>query len=149
MKTTIACISDLHGTLADTTHKCDILVIAGDICPATNHTLDFQSRWLRTDLGPWLDRQPAAKIIATWGNHDWIGERAPDLVPSWLRWTMLSDERVEYRGLKFWGSPWQKRFMDGAFNFRPPFLSLNSQHHGRRTSKAQALSDGQPSHSDA
>lgn len=41
MTTTVACISDLHSRLPETTPECDILVIAGDICPATNHTVQF------------------------------------------------------------------------------------------------------------
>src|SRR4051794_33499553 len=50
------------------------------------------------------------------GNHDFIFERQPDLVPKSLRWTYLQDSSVEIDGLKIYGTPWQPWFYDWAFN---------------------------------
>jgi hypothetical protein len=48
-------------------------------------------------------------------NHDWIGEKAPHLSPK-LRWHMLCDESINLLGFKIYGTPWQPRFFDWAFN---------------------------------
>jgi hypothetical protein len=113
-------ISDLHGRLPKLT-PADVCVIAGDICPAYDHSLDFQAYWLRTEFADWMVEQPVKRFIATWGNHDWIGQLAPERVPP-LPWKMLVDEAYEWEGLTYWGSPWQRRFCDWAFNLDEPEL---------------------------
>lgn len=122
MLTRIACISDLHGKLPETTPKCDVLVIAGDICPATDHKVHFQNVWLATTFKDWLNEQPAFKVIAVPGNHDWIYQKQRWMAPD-LPLTMLIDEAYEYRGLRFYGTPWQPVFMDWAFNLTEPELA--------------------------
>ena len=101
---------------------CDVLVIAGDICPATNHSPGFQRRWLAGPFRRWLDAQPAKHVVATLGNHDFIGEKAPELIPD-LRWNLLLDQSVTIEDLNFYGTPWQPRFLDWAFNLDPPELA--------------------------
>ena len=117
----IVAISDFHGQLPANLPACDLLLIAGDICPLNDHTPRAQADWLATEFRPWLDRQSATHIVATWGNHDFVGELAPYMVPR-LRWHMLVDETVELMGLKIYGTPWQPRFFDWAFNLDEPDL---------------------------
>jgi Icc-related predicted phosphoesterase len=116
----IVATSDLHGTLPSIP-KCDLLLIAGDICPVHNHKLFFQDVWLRSVFAPWLRNQPARKVVGCWGNHDWIGEKDPPILKEI---TMLTDEMLEFEGLRIWGSPWQRRFCDWAFNLDEPELNL-------------------------
>lgn len=117
----IVATSDLHGHLPQIP-ECDLLLIAGDICPVQNHRIAFQRKWLDHTFRHWLDSVPAKHVVATWGNHDWIGDKAPDMVPS-LRWGMLVDRGCEIDGLNIWGSPWQIPFCDWAFNLAEPMLS--------------------------
>jgi predicted phosphohydrolase len=117
----IVCTSDLHGHLPDI-EPCDLLLIAGDICPARDHTRLFQRWWLADTFAPWLEQVPAAERIMCWGNHDWIAEQAPHLVPT-LPAVVLTDQLHEWNGLRIYGLPWQRRFMDWAFNLDEPELS--------------------------
>jgi len=116
----VVATSDLHGTLPSIP-KCDLLLIAGDICPVNNHKLFYQDVWLRSVFAPWLRKQPARKVVGCWGNHDWIGEKDPPILKEI---TMLTDELLEFEGLRIWGSPWQRRFYDWAFNLDEPELNL-------------------------
>src|SRR5688500_2475730 len=118
----IACISDLHGRLPDIP-ACDVLVIAGDVCPhapgafvGSREDVLHQSKWLAGPFHEWLERVPARHVVACWGNHDFIGQKSPDLVPKSLRWTMLTDAAATIDGLRFYGTPWQLWFYDWAFN---------------------------------
>jgi Icc-related predicted phosphoesterase len=117
----VVAISDLHGYLPEDLPSCDLLLIAGDICPLRDHSPFAQAQWLGTVFRKWLDRQRARQIVATWGNHDFVGERAPDMVPG-LHWHMLVDDWVELLGMKIYGTPWQPRFFDWAFNLDEPDL---------------------------
>src|SRR4051812_1778145 len=109
----LAAISDLHGYLPDTP-PCDALLIAGDICPVDDHSLPYQREWLKTAFAPWLERQPATKIVGIAGNHDFIAEEDDDLMRG-LPWTYLRDETTEAGGLTIHGSPWTVTFMQWAF----------------------------------
>ncbi len=109
----IAAISDLHGYLPDTP-PCDLLLIGGDVCPVYDHGLDFQRRWLETELAPWLSRQPAESIVGIAGNHDFVAEVDEELMRS-LPWSYLVDETARVDGLAVHGSPWTVTFMDWAF----------------------------------
>lgn len=110
----IVAISDQHGFLPKI-EECDLLLIAGDICPTTNHRLDFQEYWLGTNFKWWLQEIPAKKIVGIAGNHDEIFQKKPSAVPK-LPWTYLQDSETEFEGLKIWGTPWQPYFYDWAFN---------------------------------
>jgi Icc-related predicted phosphoesterase len=122
--TTIVAISDLHGQLPPDgmIPTCDLLLIAGDICPCNFSKaymgVEEKSReqywWLKSTFKPWLEKQPVKETVATWGNHDWIGEKNRSVPP--LPWHLLIDQGIELFGLKIYGSPWQTRFFDWAFN---------------------------------
>lgn len=116
----IGCISDLHGYLPSI-DQCDILIIAGDICPVSNHYLNYQLSWLNTEFRKWLDNLSVTKVIAIAGNHDFIFEKNPQLVPK-LNWTYLQDNFIYSHSLKIYGLPWQRRFYDWAFNLDEPEL---------------------------
>lgn len=111
----IATTADLHGNLP-AVPECDVLVLAGDLTPATDHDVEFQARWLDTTFRTWLEAAPAKAIVGIAGNHDFVFERAPELVPADLPWTYLQDEVATVQGLRFFGSPWTPWFYDWAFN---------------------------------
>jgi Icc-related predicted phosphoesterase len=111
----IVALSDLHGTLPDVP-GCDLLLLAGDVCPVDNHGLAHQAEWLDTTFRRWLARQPARKVVGVAGNHDFVFERMLAAVPHDLPWTYLQDQATEWEGLKIYGTPWQPRFYDWAFN---------------------------------
>ena len=112
----ICCISDLHGHLPEIPRS-DLLIIAGDICPVWNHDLVFQTMWLDRVFGEWLQKVPAKHIVGIAGNHDWVFQKRPDHIPKLgLPWTYLEDSGTEINGVAIYGSPWQPRFCDWAFN---------------------------------
>jgi Icc-related predicted phosphoesterase len=129
----VVAISDLHGYLPEIP-ECDLLLIAGDICPVTNHKLFFQKFWLKTVFADWVKAQPAKYVVACWGNHDWIGVEEPHPhAPCCC--SFLTDECAEirhYGTYRIYGMPWQKRFCDWAFNLDEPQLSM----------KYEAIPDG-------
>lgn len=110
----IVAIADQHGYLPEIP-ACDLLLIAGDICPIADHSISAQYDFLAGPFREWLDRVPARHVIATWGNHDFIGQESPDLVPK-LRWQMLLDRATTVDGWRVYGTPWQPEFCDWAFN---------------------------------
>lgn len=139
----ITAISDLHGKLDFDIEECDLLLIAGDMCPATsippdssierslsiNHNIILQSNWLEEKFKPWLYSQPIEYAISVAGNHDWIWELSPKSVPSWFPLNVvdreimtnakiecIEDNLVFYKGLKIYGTPVQPAFLDWAFN---------------------------------
>lgn len=98
----IIAVSDLHGNLP-TIPPCDLLLVAGDICPDRGRRFDvdtptIQEDWLRTDFRPWWTANPAANSHATWGNHDFIGEKPHMKFPI--------DEEITVNGVRIWFSPW-------------------------------------------
>jgi Icc-related predicted phosphoesterase len=111
----IVCISDCHGRLPQIP-ACDLLLIAGDITPVSDHSEEFQKRWLQTHFHPWLEKAPAIHVCGIAGNHDYIFQRQPTWVPKDLRWIYLQDSGTEIEGLKIFGTPWQPWFQDWAFN---------------------------------
>ena len=117
----IVAVSDLHGTLPEIP-SCDLLLIGGDICPVRNHQVAFQGEWLDRVFRAWLSQLPARKIVGVAGNHDFVFEQRPDLVPSDLPWTYLQDSGTEWEGLNIYGTPWQPWFYDWAFNLYEPDL---------------------------
>jgi Icc-related predicted phosphoesterase len=110
----ILAISDLHGNLPEIP-ECDILLIAGDVCPTSNHSVVYQKEWLNSTFDRWLKGIPAKNIVGIFGNHDFIGQsRLKEELT--LSWKYLEDSAVEIDGIKIWGTPWQPIFGDWAFN---------------------------------
>lgn len=109
----VAAIADLHGQLPALPAS-DLLVVAGDLCP--HGEPEEQAAWLDGPFRGWLEAAPAGAIVACAGNHDFVFQRAPELVPSDLPWTYLQDAGAEVGELRAWGSPWTPWFFDWAFN---------------------------------
>lgn len=69
------------------------------------------------DFNAWMAELPHPVKIFIPGNHDFLFEKdlriARTLVPSAV---CLVDEEFQFHGLRIWGSPWQPRFFDWAFN---------------------------------
>lgn len=72
----VQAISDLHGHLPEL-EECDLLLIAGDLCPATNHSVRYQKEWITDKFIPWVDALKCEKVILVAGNHDAYFERTP------------------------------------------------------------------------
>jgi Icc-related predicted phosphoesterase len=107
------CIADLHGFLP-AVPPCDVLLIAGDVCPTGDERPETQRRWLRSTFAEWLAEVPAGAVVGVAGNHDFVGESDPSALRD-LDWHYLSDESVEINGLSIHGSPWTSRFQAWAF----------------------------------
>jgi Icc-related predicted phosphoesterase len=110
----VVALSDIHGFLPHIP-ECDLLVISGDLCPLESHDIAFQARWLDTTFRAWLQTVPARHIVAVAGNHDFVFEQMPEMVPD-LDWHYLKDQAITIDGLLLFGSPWQPWFHDWAFN---------------------------------
>lgn len=123
----IIAISDLHGHLIDIA-PCDVLCIAGDICPAHNHNISYQREWVRAPFCDWIKKIPAKHVIVVAGNHDWVfdlneRENKPSNKEAVLyalkktgKCSYLEDVSVVIDGVKFYGTPWQPIFYHWAFN---------------------------------
>lgn len=107
----LVCMSDTH-----TMHG-RVEVPEGDVLI---HAGDFTKRGERQDIerfNAFLARQPHRHKIVVAGNHDFMFEDNPSLARSLLTAaTYLQDEAVVLDGVKFYGSPWQPRFFNWAFN---------------------------------
>lgn len=112
----ICCLSDLHGHLPPVP-DCDLLLLGGDFC---RHHDDYF--WYRDVFAVWVNEcATRMKVIGVAGNHDWIFQENPDMVPK-MNWEYLEDNGTQWNGLNVWGSPWQPRFYDWAFNADEPDL---------------------------
>jgi Icc-related predicted phosphoesterase len=107
----IVFISDTHGFYKQLSlPEGDILVHSGDFGP--RGTLSELK-----DFHRWMISQPHQYKVFIAGNHDWCFEREPSAARKVLEGsTYLQDEAATIMGLQFYGSPWQPRFYDWAFN---------------------------------
>jgi len=109
----IVCLSDTHNCNAEiNVPDGDVLIHAGDATirgtyPEVEDFLD------------WFAALPHRYKIFVAGNHDWLYEkenRSARLLTAHHKVIYLQDSAVEIEGLKVYGSPWQPRFFDWAFN---------------------------------
>ena len=107
------CVADLHGYLPEIP-PCDVLLVAGDVCPTDDERPATQRRWLHSTFASWLAGVPARSVIGVAGNHEFVGESEPEALRD-LDWHYLQDEGLELDGLSYYGSPWTARFQDWAF----------------------------------
>ena len=88
----------------------DILIHAGD---ATNKGTLAEI----VAFNQWLGTLPYQHKIFVAGNHDFLFEKSPEIARTLMTNAhYLLDEAVVIAGFKFYGSPWQPRFFDWAFN---------------------------------
>lgn len=114
----IVVISDTHGLhLQVAVPPGDVLIHAGDL---TGHGTLGELR----ALNAWLGGLPHPHKLVIAGNHDWACAEHPALMPQlFTAATYLCDTLVTIGGRTFYGSPWQPRFYDWAFNLDPPELA--------------------------
>lgn len=109
----VVAIADLHGDLPSDLPGGDMLVIAGDVCPISDHEVGFQDRWLRETFGEWLESLPHPEIVWIAGNHDFVCQ-----TPEWRptgRGRYLLDSGIEIAGLSLYGTPWVPKLQGWAF----------------------------------
>ena len=129
----IVAVSDLHGYLPEIP-PCDLLVVAGDICPdrfgpfSARERPELQASWFRDTILPWLAAAPTSQAILTWGNHDWCGQSAEsaaslEIEAAGRGVTIVVDSTVRVTSgdmsIAIWASPWSNQFMHWAF-MKPP-----------------------------
>jgi Icc-related predicted phosphoesterase len=109
------CISDTHCKA----HQIeipdgDILIHSGDL------TFDGSIRQISQELVRLSKHRNRFKeILLCEGNHDWLGERDPQLMDQLCKEngiTILRDSGTIIDGINFYGSPWQPEFCNWAFN---------------------------------
>lgn len=108
----IVCLSDTHNAHQNLrVPPGDVLIHAGDA--TVNGTIDEVAAFSR-----WFESRPHKVKIFVAGNHDWLFETDPARARKILgdQVIYLQDEMVEIENLKIYGSPWQPRFFDWAFN---------------------------------
>lgn len=108
----IVCLSDTHNCTKEiSVPDGDILIHAGDATiQGTIDEIVF--------FNEWFSRLPHLYKIFVAGNHDWLFETNPKLAESLIdsKIFYLRDSMIEIENLKIYGSPWQPRFFDWAFN---------------------------------
>lgn len=118
----IIAISDTHGFHEDIRlpphEEGDVLVHAGDITRRGELSI-------LNSFSEWLSKTPYEKIIIIAGNHDFCFEKeehniSKDILENNSRHPgkiiYLQNESVVVDGIKFYGSPYQPRFNNWAFN---------------------------------
>ncbi len=108
----IVCLSDTHN------HNEQITVPDGDILI---HSGDATGRGSISEIAGfnrWFANLPHKHKIFIAGNHDWLFETNNNYAREMLDDSIiyLQDSFAEIEGLKIYGSPWQPRFYDWAFN---------------------------------
>ena len=103
----VCCIADLHGHVPADVPPCDLLLIAGDLGPDDPRD---GAAWLDRHFVPWLERQPAAEVVAVAGNHDYVALRRPELLRELRAWRYLENESATVAGLRVAGSAWSLTF---------------------------------------
>ena len=109
----IVCLSDTHNWSGQfAVPDGDILIHSGDA--TIRGTLPEIDAFLS-----WFTQLPHKYKIFVAGNHDWLYEidnRRARLLTANFKIRYLQDSFTEIEGLKIYGSPWQPRFFDWAFN---------------------------------
>lgn len=109
----IVCLSDTHNCNQEiSVPDGDVLIHAGDA--TVRGTMAEIEQFLC-----WFAALPHRHKIFVAGNHDWLYEtnnRFARLLTANFKIQYLQDSAVEIEGLKIYGSPWQPRFYDWAFN---------------------------------
>lgn len=109
----IVCLSD--------THNCNeqIVVPDGDILIHSGDATIQGTEPEIEDFLAWFYSLPHKHKVFVAGNHDWLYEtnnRFARLLTANFGIKYLQDSFIEIEGLKIYGSPWQPRFFDWAFN---------------------------------
>ncbi len=108
----IVCISDTHN------RNEEIVVPNGDVLIHSGDATTVGSVEQLRAFNRWFAVLPHKHKVFVAGNHDWLFEKDNDLARRLLDPSIvyLQDSSAEIDGLKIYGSPWQPRFFDWAFN---------------------------------
>ena len=112
----IGATSDLHGYLPEIPRDLDLLLVAGDLGPATHkyhRDLHYAEDWLNNQFTAWLNTANCP-VIGIAGNHDFIAQDNPNVMKQ-LPWHYLEDTTTEALGLTIHGSPRTPSFGPWAF----------------------------------
>ena len=106
-------VSDSHGRHEDLgTLRGDLLIHCGDSGNGFTRHADDVDR-----LDAWFGQQRFDRILCIGGNHDFeIQARAERGGPVFRNAEYLQDQAYEYRGVRFYGSPWTPELVNWAFN---------------------------------
>jgi len=107
----VVCISDTHTQCRRVEiPPGDVLIHAGDLTGSGSlEELASEAAWLRT--------MPHTHKVIIAGNHDFCFERCGEAARALCDGLIyLEDAEVTVAGLRIYGSPWQPRFFDWAFN---------------------------------
>lgn len=110
----LVCVSDTH-----LSHERSPLAVPdGDVLV---HAGDATRRGTLEEIGlfnQWFSELPHPHKVFVAGNHDFGFEQQPLAARAMLDPAVhyLQDAEVTVAGLRIWGSPWQPRFFDWAFN---------------------------------
>lgn len=115
MSLKLVCISDTHNELKTMIEQNiipdgDVLIHAGDFTMGGSipEIAAFNEQ---------IGKLPHKHKLVIAGNHDVMFETDSNLARSILtNVTYLEDSGIEIDGMKFWGSPWQPKFFNWAFN---------------------------------
>jgi predicted phosphodiesterase len=109
----IVCLSDTHDcNAAIGVPDGDLLIHSGDA--TTRGTVDEVAAFI-----DWFGGLPHPSKIFVAGNHDWLFQKDNPCARSLAEMagiTYLEDSGMTVGGLRIYGSPWQPRFFDWAFN---------------------------------
>lgn len=116
----ITLISDTHNKHKQISHHLpggDVLIHAGDLTSmGYEHEIREFCSWFNK-----IDNYDHKIFIA--GNHDWgfqdNVDKIMEIVNSYKTITYLQDDWVKIDDVKIYGSPWQPRFFNWAFNADP------------------------------
>ena len=109
----VVCLSD--------THNCneEIVVPDGDLLIHSGDATIQGTKYELEQFFAWFSSLPHKYKIFVAGNHDWLFERDnrfARLLAANFEIKYLQDSSVEIEGFKIYGSPWQPRYFDWAFN---------------------------------
>jgi Icc-related predicted phosphoesterase len=123
----IVAISDLHGYLPKI-ESCDVLCIAGDICPTSiDRDIEESKTWLFNVFVKWCNEISAKEIVLIAGNHDFcfqdfsIADKI-ELMSACYKIHYLEDGLIDIDGVTFYGTPWCPRLSGWAFYGNKDFL---------------------------
>jgi Icc-related predicted phosphoesterase len=93
-----------------------ITVPDGDVLVHTGDATKLGKEAQIVEVNRWLGTLPHKHKILISGNHDFGFERDPAMRDRMTNAIYLQDSGVTIDGIEFYGSPWQPRFYNWAFN---------------------------------
>ena len=118
----ICAISDIHGDLIEIP-ECDVLCICGDIFP-----LEIQKNptecheWFFSEFLPWAETCPCEQVYYIAGNHDFFFESFNAKRGNSDKVVYLENDLIEYKGVRFYGTPYCQQCGIWAFTRSPRSL---------------------------